>query len=302
MRQPKKKRPIIYPVASGKGGTGKSTFVSNLGALLARKGNIVVIVDCDFGGSDLHLFLDTPQTVPNLSDYFNGEITNLKQLLFPTCIKNLNIICGGNEMVGIAAVSEESIEHLIEKIIELDADVVLIDLGGGTALNTLEFLSNLKSGILVCNPQPQSRVGAYGLLKNIIFRSLKNSFNHNERIHKTLVDFEAGPGRRNGTILDLVDKIEKIDTESSDQIIENLKSFNLSLILNRVRRRSEIHDINILIKLVREFLSVEIKNIGFLRSDRTVLESCQKRRLFIIDSVDAPASIDLRRITDAQFK
>ena len=134
---------------------------------------------------------------------------------------------------------------------------------------------------------------------SLIFRSLKNSFRHNERIQKTFVDFLAGPGRRNGRILDLIEKIEKIDTESSDQIMENLKSFNLSLILNRVRRRSELDDINILINLVREFLSVEIKNLGFLRSDRTVLESCQKRRLFIIDSADAPASIDLRRITDA---
>lgn len=302
MHLPNKQRPIIYPVASGKGGTGKSTLVSNLGALLARKGKNVVIVDCDFGGSDLHLFLDIPKTVPNLSDYLNGEITDLRQLLLPTCIKDLNIICGGNEMVGIAAVSEQSRKNLIDCLIELDADVVLIDLGAGTALNTLEFFSYTKSGILVCNPEPQSRVSAYGLLKNIIFRYLTNSFKHNERIQNTLADFVAGPGRRNGRILDLVDEIDKIDTGISNQINENLKTFDLRLILNRVRRRSEIDDISILINLVREFLSIEIENIGFLRSDRTVLESCQKRRLFIIDSADAPASIDLRRIVDAQFK
>ncbi len=301
MRQLKKKRPIIYPVASGKGGTGKSTLVSNLGALLARKGNNVVIVDCDFGGSDLHLFLDIPETVPNLSDYLNGEITDLRQLLLPTCVKDLNIICGGNEMVGIAAVSEQSRKNLIDKVIELDADVVFIDLGAGTALNTLDFFSHIKSGILVCNPEPQSRVSAYGLLKNIIFRYITNSFRQNENIQNTLADFVAGPGRRNGRILDLVDKIDKIDTKLSDQIIENLKSFNLRLILNRVRRRSEIDDIQILVNLVREFLSVELDYIGFLRSDRIVLESCQKRRLFIIDSADAPASIDLTRITNAQF-
>ena len=51
-------KPVIFPVASGKGSTGKSTFVANFGALLAGRGLDVVIVDCDFGGSNLHLFLN----------------------------------------------------------------------------------------------------------------------------------------------------------------------------------------------------------------------------------------------------
>ncbi|MEE3234513.1 MAG: P-loop NTPase [Candidatus Latescibacterota bacterium] len=297
-----KHNPIVYPVASGKGGTGKSTIVSNFGAYLALKGYNVVIVDCDFGGSDLHLFLDVPETEPNLSHYLNGEVSTFPKLLLPTCIKGLKIICGGNEMIGMAYISEKSRNKLINELIKLDADVVLIDLGAGAGINTLEFFSILNNGIVVCTPEPHSRINAYGLIKNVIFRSLNNSFGHNEDIRKILADFVVGPGRRDGRICDVVDAIEKIDADISDKISEDLKNFNPCLILNRVRKRSQIGDINNLINIVRKFLSIELTNIGFIRSDSVVLESCQKRSLFVIDAADSQASVDLRRISDFKFK
>ena len=47
---------IIWPVAGGKGGTGKSTLTANLGVGLSLLGYKVILVDGDLGGADLHLF------------------------------------------------------------------------------------------------------------------------------------------------------------------------------------------------------------------------------------------------------
>jgi MinD superfamily P-loop ATPase len=44
-------------VASGKGGTGKTTVATNLAATLARRGHGVVYVDCDVEAPNGHLFL-----------------------------------------------------------------------------------------------------------------------------------------------------------------------------------------------------------------------------------------------------
>ena len=44
----------IVSFASGKGGVGKSTTVSNLGLLLARSGMDVVAIDLDVGGARSH--------------------------------------------------------------------------------------------------------------------------------------------------------------------------------------------------------------------------------------------------------
>jgi len=49
--------PEIYPIGGGKGGVGKSFTTACLGALIARKGNTVAVIDLDLGTSNLHTFL-----------------------------------------------------------------------------------------------------------------------------------------------------------------------------------------------------------------------------------------------------
>ena len=44
-------------IASGKGGTGKTMFAANIGALLAIEGKRVLLVDMDLGLRNLDLYL-----------------------------------------------------------------------------------------------------------------------------------------------------------------------------------------------------------------------------------------------------
>ena len=47
----------VILVASGKGGTGKTAVTANLGALLAKKGAKVALIDMDMGMRNLDLYL-----------------------------------------------------------------------------------------------------------------------------------------------------------------------------------------------------------------------------------------------------
>jgi hypothetical protein len=49
---------VIWHLAGGKGGTGKSTLTANMGVGLALLAYRVIIVDGDLGGADIHLFFD----------------------------------------------------------------------------------------------------------------------------------------------------------------------------------------------------------------------------------------------------
>lgn len=71
----------VFVVVSGKGGTGKSTFVSNMGALLAARGKSVVLVDMDMGlrALDLYMGLES-KVVYNVYDVISG-LCRIKQAL-----------------------------------------------------------------------------------------------------------------------------------------------------------------------------------------------------------------------------
>lgn len=60
-------------VASGKGGTGKTTFTSQVGARLAEMGCLTVLVDADAGFRNLDIALGLESSVVyDYSDYING--------------------------------------------------------------------------------------------------------------------------------------------------------------------------------------------------------------------------------------
>lgn len=71
----------VILVASGKGGTGKTAVTANLGALLARQGYKVALLDMDMGTRNLDLYLGMEnRVVYNIMDVFSG-ICRIKRAL-----------------------------------------------------------------------------------------------------------------------------------------------------------------------------------------------------------------------------
>lgn len=71
----------VIVVASGKGGTGKTMFVANLGATLALMGKQVVVVDMDTGLRNLDLYLGLESNVVyDVNDVMTG-VCRIKQAL-----------------------------------------------------------------------------------------------------------------------------------------------------------------------------------------------------------------------------
>ena len=70
------KRGQCIAVVSGKGGTGKTSFVSGVGAALAETGRRVLCVDCDVGLRNLDLALGlSDRTLMDFSDVAQGRCT-----------------------------------------------------------------------------------------------------------------------------------------------------------------------------------------------------------------------------------
>jgi flagellar biosynthesis protein FlhG len=294
--------PIIWPVAGGKGGTGKSTLTANIGIGLALLGYKVILVDGDLGGADLHLFFDQIAPRRSVGTFLTKEVRSLEDVLLPTPNQNLKLICGGNELVSTANLPFLTKEKLIRHIKALEADYILIDLGAGSAYNTLDFFSLSDTGLLVCTPEPQARVDAYGFIKNTVYRKLRKLFSKNPAVKQVINQFALKSGAKSGRIKDLLDLISQVDRQAHDDIMAELAAYKPKLILNKVRNKRHIEEIKRFSGLVREYLNVDMEYVGYMRSDDKILDAGERRRPVLLHAPKAYASRDLYKILMSGLK
>ena len=294
---------IIWPIAGGKGGTGKSTLTANMGVALALLGYKVILVDGDLGGADLHLFFNQIAPPRSISNFLTKDVETLRDVVLPTPSANLKIVCGGNEMVGLANLPYMVKEKLLRHIQDLDADFILLDLGAGTSYNTLDMFSLSDEGMIVCTPEPQARVDAYGFIKNTVYRKLRRRFAKNEAIRKGVIErFATGSGRKSGRIRELLELIYAADETAGAEAETLVRAFRPKLILNRVRNKRQIEEAQRFIVLVKEYLSTEMKYVGYVRSDMKILDACERRRPLLIESPKSPSARDLCNLVMSGLK
>ena len=85
----------IIAVGGGKGGIGKSVVCTNLAIGMALSGQKVVLMDTDFGASNLHAMLGINNPAHGFQDFFNeNKITNLEKYfdIKNSVAKEMNLI------------------------------------------------------------------------------------------------------------------------------------------------------------------------------------------------------------------
>lgn len=116
----------VWVVASGKGGTGKSSVVVNLGTALALEGLRVVLVDLSVGLRCLDLCLGLDDRVLfDLMDVLNGNCRPKDALLRHSAVETLWLLPSAQNR-SVYDLNEKSLKALCSVLCE-QFDVVLLD-------------------------------------------------------------------------------------------------------------------------------------------------------------------------------
>jgi flagellar biosynthesis protein FlhG len=191
----------IIPVASGKGGVGKTTFALNFALELSRHGR-TVLVDLDTGTSSLRAALDAP-VERDLYHFFRHElplsecVTRLPERLDPHgAARQFGFVAAPRHYVeDVSQFDEARRARLRAALATLEADFVVLDLRAGLGENVLGFLPRANSGILVFTPHlPAATLAAADLVKALIFRRLR------ARLERS--GLAPGEARRAGELLE----------------------------------------------------------------------------------------------------
>ena len=275
----------ILPVASGKGGVGKTLFAVNLGVALACVGKTVVLIDLDLGGSNLHTCLGIRNLHRGIGNLIYKQQPNLEALLVETDVKRLHFIPGDSVLPGTANLGYFIKQKIIRSILELRADFILIDLGSGTSYNTLDFFLISSTGIVVTVPETTAILNAYSFLKSTMFRMLYRSFANKSREREIIRDyFSQRMEGTDHTIDGLVDTLAQSSAKAGDTARKRIDEFAPRVVVNMGRGQKDNALGARLREIVRRNLNLELEYLGFLEQDDNVRASIlQRKPLFLIN-------------------
>ncbi len=296
-----KKPPRIMAIAGGKGGVGKSFIAANLGMALAKSGRRVVLVDLDLGGANLHTCLGLGQIKSGLSDFLADPHSSVNDLIFDTGIPNLGLISGAANTLDIANLKYFHKTRIIRNLPRIETDYVIVDLGAGTAYNTLDFFLAADCGLVTVTPDPASIENTYRFIKSVFMRKLKFAHvsDNIQRMTQYIMMQHHTGGRRIRTLADFFTETEKADPAGASRVRVELESIRLQLIVNQVSRPADIEIGHSFKMACRNYFGINIDYAGHLYHDEAVLRALRNRRPFLLENPTSRLSISLEHIASS---
>lgn len=144
---------ISIAVASGKGGTGKTTISANLAVALSKFGTEVIVLDADIAMANLELVMGLDGKSTTLNDVLAGNAT-IEQAIYegPAGVK---IIPAGISLDAFKKARPEKLVEILSALHDM-AEIILIDCPAGIGREALTAISTAKHLILVVNPEISS--------------------------------------------------------------------------------------------------------------------------------------------------
>ncbi len=142
----------VIVITSGKGGVGKTTTNANIGTVLAKAGNKVVMIDTDLGLRNLDLLLGLENRIVYTIVDVVEKRCKLKQALVKDK-KNPNLcLLAAAQTRDKTAVSEEQLKEICEQL-QKDYDFILVDCPAGIEQGFQNAVAGASEAIVVTTPE-----------------------------------------------------------------------------------------------------------------------------------------------------
>lgn len=179
-------------VASGKGGTGKTMFTANIGAMLAKNGHKVCLIDMDHGLRNLDLYLGLEDNVVyDVNDVLNG-VCRIKQALIKDKMFPGLTFMAASPKGDIGDITPLHMQVLSRKLEEM-FDYVIIDCPAGIDDGLQIAIGGARDAIIVMTPEFASLRDSDALYREIS-SEVKNVYYILNKVDLELVKLNMEPG------------------------------------------------------------------------------------------------------------
>lgn len=279
----------LIPIASGKGGVGKTLLAANLGIALAQQRKTVILVDLDLGGSNLHTILGIRNRHAGVGHFIYKQAESLEQLVVETAQPRLFFIPGDGLFSGTANLPYYRKLAILKQLEELTADFVILDLGSGSAYNTIDLFLTSSAGLIVTTPDTTAILNAYSFLKSSMIRLLQRSFPARSTERKMIIEFSQQKVEGEQRDIDVVTReIERFNPESGRLAREALNGFHPRVVMNMGRSTQDIRLGTRLREVVRKNLKTDVEFVAYLPRDEMASRSPLERSPTLLRYPECP--------------
>ncbi len=290
----------LVPIASGKGGVGKTNVAVNLSitAGLSFHGTEkrVLLIDGDLGLPNTDLVLGVrPET--SLNDLVDRTIDDMARLVCRTRYPQLDFIAGAEEATLLLGnLYYQQRRSIMSQISRLQASLVVFDLGASASKEILDFFAMTPSGLVVLNPEPSSVRDAYVFIKNALIRRARQEMEYDAEARQ---EFDRRLEETHGNFQKLTAGIaEGAPAALRSTWEKTLETFRPLIVVNRVDSLSEgLQTARKFVKDADKLLGIKILYLGSVLRDDAVTRAVKRQCPFRIAEPTCPASRCIDAVT-----
>jgi flagellar biosynthesis protein FlhG len=282
----------ILAVGGAKGGVGKSMLAANLAVGLALLGQRVVLADLDFGGADAHLHLGVSALDTNWNDFLEKKAQTIDEILVPTRFEGLDLIAGDSSKLGSANLNYFQKLKIIRHLKGLNRDYVILDLGGDTSFNVLDFFLMADQRFVVTAAEPASFLDTYNFVKVSFYRFLDRLFSEyellkdlRERVRSLSMKKPQGP-----TFQSILKEVRSRHPSAYFKLKLGLEQYRLSIVLNMAENSSDMAIAESMKRLLEKLFSIHVRILGTIPFDGSVRRAARNFSPFIVEDPSSKAS------------
>ncbi|NJD99768.1 septum site-determining protein MinD [Thermococcus sp. LS1] len=141
----------LISIASGKGGTGKTTTTANLSIALGKMGYHVCAVDADLTMANLSLVMGIDDAYTTLHDVLAGRAT-INEAIYATAYENVHLVPASIDWEHVIRADPRKLPDTIRKLKD-KFDYIIIDSPAGLQMDAMNAMLSGEEVLLVTNPE-----------------------------------------------------------------------------------------------------------------------------------------------------